>query len=119
MALSPKLWRGKKRLKTCTASGSNANGSTAKAAGAGVKHFLPKPYTAETLRKTVQRNRHRNRVKRDWETRLPEVSTNHRKFVAATGSAIQRRSLPDITPCPLSASSTDCKNARICRGLVR
>ena len=31
------------------ASGLNSNGRVAKAAGAGVKHFLPKPYTAETL----------------------------------------------------------------------
>ncbi len=31
------------------ASGLYSNGRVAKAAGAGVKHFLPKPYTAETL----------------------------------------------------------------------
>ncbi|HTJ78116.1 MAG TPA: PAS domain S-box protein [Rariglobus sp.] len=31
------------------ASGLNANGGVAKVAGAGVKHFLPKPYTAEIL----------------------------------------------------------------------
>jgi len=31
------------------ASGLNSNGRVAKAAGAGVKHFLPKPYTSETL----------------------------------------------------------------------
>lgn len=36
------------------ASGLNANGMVAKAAGAGVKHFIPKPYTAETLLKTLR-----------------------------------------------------------------
>ena len=36
------------------ASGLNSNGRVAKAAGAGVKHFLPKPYTAETLLITLR-----------------------------------------------------------------
>lgn len=36
-------------VKIIAASGLNANGSVAKASGAGVKHFLSKPYTAETL----------------------------------------------------------------------
>jgi hypothetical protein len=31
----------------------NANGMVAKAANVGVKHFIPKPYTAETLLKTL------------------------------------------------------------------
>jgi len=36
------------------ASGLDANGRIAKAAGNGVKHFLPKPYTAETLLTTIR-----------------------------------------------------------------
>ncbi|MBC8009546.1 MAG: PAS domain S-box protein [Burkholderiales bacterium] len=36
------------------ASGLYSNGRVAKAAGAGVKHFLPKPYTAETLLITLR-----------------------------------------------------------------
>jgi two-component system, cell cycle sensor histidine kinase and response regulator CckA len=36
------------------ASGHDANGKVAKAAGAGVKHFLPKPYTAEVLLRTLR-----------------------------------------------------------------
>ncbi|MEN3943174.1 PAS domain S-box protein [Prosthecobacter sp. SYSU 5D2] len=36
------------------ASGLNANGMVAKAANAGVKHFIPKPYTAEVLLKTLR-----------------------------------------------------------------
>ena len=35
------------------ASGLNSNGRVAKAASAGVKHFLPKPYTSETLLVTL------------------------------------------------------------------
>ena len=34
-------------------SGLNANGGVAKALGAGVKHFVPKPYTAEAILKTL------------------------------------------------------------------
>ena len=40
-------------LPIIAASGLNANGMVAKAAGAGVKHFLPKPYTAETMLKVI------------------------------------------------------------------
>jgi PAS domain S-box-containing protein len=36
------------------ASGHDANGKVAKAAGAGVSHFLPKPYTAEALLRTLR-----------------------------------------------------------------
>lgn len=36
-------------VKIIAASGLGANGSVARAADSGVKHFLPKPYTAETL----------------------------------------------------------------------
>jgi CheY-like chemotaxis protein len=41
-------------LPLIAASGLSANGHTAKVAGLGVKHFLPKPYTAETLLKTLK-----------------------------------------------------------------
>ena len=41
-------------IKIIAASGLNANGSEAKAIGAGVKHFLTKPYTAGTLLKTIR-----------------------------------------------------------------
>jgi PAS domain S-box-containing protein len=41
-------------IKIIAASGFNANGGAAKASGAGVKHFLNKPYTAGTLLKTLQ-----------------------------------------------------------------
>jgi len=41
-------------LKIIAASGLNANGSVAKAVNAGIKHFLSKPYTAETLLKTLR-----------------------------------------------------------------
>jgi CheY-like chemotaxis protein len=34
-------------------SGLASNGGVAKAVGAGVKHFVPKPYTAETLLKVL------------------------------------------------------------------
>ena len=40
-------------VRIIAASGLDANGSVAKAAGAGIKHFLKKPYTAETLLKTL------------------------------------------------------------------
>ncbi len=40
-------------LRIIAASGLNANGMVAKATNAGVKHFIPKPYTAETLLKTI------------------------------------------------------------------
>jgi PAS domain S-box-containing protein len=41
-------------VKIIGASGHDANGKVAKAAGAGVRHFMPKPYTAETLLKTLR-----------------------------------------------------------------
>jgi light-regulated signal transduction histidine kinase (bacteriophytochrome)/CheY-like chemotaxis protein len=42
------------KIKIIAASGLNANESVAKAAGAGVKHFLTKPYTTETLLTTIR-----------------------------------------------------------------
>jgi PAS domain S-box-containing protein len=41
-------------VKIIAASGLNANGGVAKASGAGIKHFLTKPYTAGTLLKTMR-----------------------------------------------------------------
>ncbi len=41
-------------IQIIAASGLDANGRVAKAAGNGVKHFLPKPYTAETLLTTLR-----------------------------------------------------------------
>jgi len=41
-------------VKVIAASGLNANGNVAKVSGAGVKHFLTKPYTAATLLKTMR-----------------------------------------------------------------
>ena len=41
-------------VKIIAASGLNANGDVAKVSGAGVKHFLTKPYTAGTLLKTLR-----------------------------------------------------------------
>jgi CheY-like chemotaxis protein len=41
-------------IKIIAASGLNANGSVAKATASGIKHFLPKPYTASTLLKTIR-----------------------------------------------------------------
>jgi len=41
------------QVRIIAASGLDANGRVAKAAGSGVKHFLPKPYTAETLLTTL------------------------------------------------------------------
>ena len=40
-------------VKIIGSSGLAANGNVAKAAGAGVRHFIPKPYTAETMLKTL------------------------------------------------------------------
>jgi hypothetical protein len=40
-------------VRILAASGLGANGGVAKAAGLGVTHFLPKPYTAETLLRTI------------------------------------------------------------------
>jgi PAS domain S-box-containing protein len=42
------------KVKIIAASGLNANENVAKAAGAGVKHFLTKPYTAATLLKALR-----------------------------------------------------------------
>jgi PAS domain S-box-containing protein len=42
-------------VRIVAASGLGANGSVAKSAGPGVKHFLPKPYTAQILLETVHR----------------------------------------------------------------
>ena len=41
-------------VKIIAASGLSANGNVAKISGAGVKHFLTKPYTANTLLKTLK-----------------------------------------------------------------
>lgn len=41
-------------IKIVAASGLNINGGVAKAAGAGIKHFLTKPYTAATLLKVIR-----------------------------------------------------------------
>jgi CheY-like chemotaxis protein len=48
------LMRMNPAIKIIAASGLNANGSATKASGAGVKHFLTKPYTAETLLKAMR-----------------------------------------------------------------
>ncbi len=42
------------KVKIIACSGLNANGGIAKAAGAGVKHFLTKPFTAGALLKTIR-----------------------------------------------------------------
>lgn len=47
------LMRMNPQVRIIAASGLNANGMVAKAANVGVKHFIPKPYTAETLLKTL------------------------------------------------------------------
>ncbi len=41
-------------MRIIAASGLNANGNVAKAANVGVKHFLPKPYSADTLLTTLR-----------------------------------------------------------------
>ncbi len=41
-------------VKIIAASGLHANADVTKASGAGVKHFLTKPYTAGTLLKTLR-----------------------------------------------------------------
>jgi PAS domain S-box-containing protein len=43
------------QLRIIAASGLSSNGSLAKSAGPGVKYFLPKPYTAQTMLDTLQR----------------------------------------------------------------
>lgn len=52
--LIPVLMRINPKVKIIAASGLNANGMVAKATSAGVKHFIPKPYTAEGLLMTLQ-----------------------------------------------------------------
>ncbi|MDI1314527.1 PAS domain S-box protein, partial [Prosthecobacter sp.] len=47
------LMRMNPQVRIIAASGLNANGMVAKAVNVGVKHFIPKPYTAETLLKTL------------------------------------------------------------------
>jgi PAS domain S-box-containing protein len=47
-------------VKIISSSGLAANGSVAKASGAGVKHFIPKPYTAEAMLQTVHKILHEN-----------------------------------------------------------
>jgi CheY-like chemotaxis protein len=42
------------RLKIIAASGLHANGEMTNASGAGIKHFLTKPYTAGLLLKTLR-----------------------------------------------------------------
>jgi CheY-like chemotaxis protein len=42
-------------VKIIAASGLNTNGGLAKASGGGIKHFLAKPYTAETLLTTIRK----------------------------------------------------------------
>jgi len=51
----PVLIRMEPNVRIIAASGLNANGMVAKAAHAGVKHFIPKPYTAETLLRTLKK----------------------------------------------------------------
>lgn len=43
------------KVRIIGSSGLNANGHVAKAAGAGVQHFVPKPYTAETMLKVLKK----------------------------------------------------------------
>jgi PAS domain S-box-containing protein len=43
------------QVRIIAASGLSANGSVAKSAGPSVRHFLPKPYTAQTILDTLQR----------------------------------------------------------------
>lgn len=43
------------KVRIIAASGISANGGVARAAGHGVRHFLPKPYTAETMLKMLAR----------------------------------------------------------------
>jgi PAS domain S-box-containing protein len=52
------LLRMKPGVKVIAASGLNVNGIVAKAADAGVTHFIPKPYTAQTLLRTLHEALH-------------------------------------------------------------
>jgi CheY-like chemotaxis protein len=47
-------------VKIISSSGLAANGAVAKASGAGVQHFIPKPYTAEVMLQTVHKILHEN-----------------------------------------------------------
>lgn len=47
--------RMKPSARIIASSGLNANGRVTKAVDAGIKHFLPNPYTAETLLRTLRR----------------------------------------------------------------
>jgi len=49
------LMRMQPNVRIIAASGLSANGMVAKAAKAGVRHFLPKPYTAEVMLHTLQK----------------------------------------------------------------
>ncbi|SKA98019.1 PAS domain S-box-containing protein [Prosthecobacter debontii] len=51
----PVLMRMNPHARIIAASGLNVNGMVARAVNAGVRHFIPKPYTAETLLKTLQK----------------------------------------------------------------
>ena len=42
------------RVKIIGSSGLAANGGVAKAASAGIRHFVPKPYTAEKMLRTIR-----------------------------------------------------------------
>ena len=52
------LMRLNPEVKIIAASGSSASGMETEAAGAGVKYFLPKPYTAESLLQTLHKLLH-------------------------------------------------------------
>jgi CheY-like chemotaxis protein len=45
-------------VKIIGSSGLASNGDIGKAVGAGIKHFLPKPYTAETMLKILAKVLH-------------------------------------------------------------
>lgn len=49
------LMRMNPQVRIIAASGLNANGMVAKATNVGVRHFLPKPYTAETMLKMIRK----------------------------------------------------------------
>lgn len=53
-ALIAALQRINPTVRVIVTSGLNANGGVARAVAAGVRHFLPKPYTAETLLKLIR-----------------------------------------------------------------
>ena len=57
-AMIPVLMRMDPKVRIITASGVNAKAMVAKANQAGVKYFIPKPYSAETLLKTLHQILH-------------------------------------------------------------